>query len=154
MPMLQKEVVEKYKWATQQEIMDFYALGQCTPGIIACNTATFVGYQIKGIWGAIAAVLGVATPSLVIITIIAMFLEGFTDIPAVINAFAGIRIAVSALITSSVISLYKTSIIDKITMLIFVTVFVVSVFTSFSPILVVILAGICGVAAKRLGGKA
>ena len=71
LPMLQKEIVEKKNWATQEELMDYYAIGQCTPGIIAINTATFVGYKQKGTIGGIVATLGMAFPSVVIITIIA-----------------------------------------------------------------------------------
>ena len=71
LPMLQKEVVNGRHWATDEELMDYYAIGQCTPGIIAVNTATFVGYKNRGIPGAIAATLGVIAPSLVIIMIIA-----------------------------------------------------------------------------------
>ena len=71
LPMLQKEVVEKYHWATEDEIMDYYAIGQCTPGIIAVNTATFVGYKTAGIPGADLATLGMITPSIIIITVIA-----------------------------------------------------------------------------------
>ena len=77
LPIIQKEVVEKRKWATEQEVADYYAIGQCTPGVIAVNTATFIGYKNKGILGGIVATLGVVFPSIIIISIIAMFISNF-----------------------------------------------------------------------------
>ena len=94
LPMLQKEVVEKRKWATEEEIMDYYAIGQCTPGIIAVNTATFVGQSTAGIAGGIFATLGVVFPSLIIITLIAAFLQNFAELAVVQYAFSGIRVCV------------------------------------------------------------
>ena len=88
LPMLQKEVVEHRGWATEDELMDYYAVGQCTPGVIAVNTATFIGYKQRGVIGAIFATLGVVFPSLVIIITIAAFVSNFADLPAVKNAFA------------------------------------------------------------------
>ncbi|MBP3925823.1 MAG: chromate transporter, partial [Clostridium sp.] len=92
LPMLQREVVEKRGWATEEELMDYYAIGQCTPGIIAVNTATFVGQSTAGTIGGIIATLGVVFPSLIIITLIAAFLQNFAQLPIVQNAFAGIRV--------------------------------------------------------------
>lgn len=157
MPMLQKECVEKFGWCTEQELMDFYALGQCTPGIIAVNTATFIGHKIKGIAGSIAAALGVITPSIIIITIIAMFIEGFMDLPVVASAFAAIRIAVSALIVSSVIKLFKGGVIDVPTFIIFLVVAFLTTFVpSVSPIIIVLGSAVCGLVLKTIknvGGK-
>lgn len=144
LPMLQKEVVEKQKWATQEELMDYYAIGQCTPGVIAVNTATFVGTKIKGIPGAIFASLGVITPSIVIVGIIAAFISNFQELEVVQWAFAGIRAAVVALITSSVIKLAKKSVIDIVTFILFITVTLASFLTDLSPIVFVLTAGICG----------
>ena len=110
LPMLEREIVNKHAWATQEEILNYFAIGQCTPGIIAVNTATFVGYKRKGVPGGIAATLGVISPSIVIIVLIAMLLEHFMDIVWVQHAFAGIRVAVCALIVSSVIKLLKSGI--------------------------------------------
>ena len=110
LPMLEREIVQKHKWATQEEILNYFAIGQCTPGIIAVNTATFVGYKTKKEFGGIVATLGVIAPSIVIITVIAMVLENFMDILWVQNAFAGIRVAVCALILSSVLKMGKSNI--------------------------------------------
>lgn len=152
LPMLQKEVVEKRGWATEAQLMDYYAIGQCTPGIIAVNTATFVGYSQAGIPGGILATLGVVFPSLVIITIIAAFIRNFMDLAAVANAFAGIRVCVCVLILNAVLRLRKSSVIDKPTLAIFFVVLVLTVFFNVSTILLIILAGAAGFLLKRAGG--
>lgn len=148
LPILQREVVEKRKWATNEEIMDYYAIGQCTPGIIAINTATFIGQKCAGNIGGIVATLGVVFPSLIIITLIASFLQNFADLAIVKNSFAGIRICVSVLIINAVIKLWKSSVIDIVSAIIFFIVFIAAVFTDLSPIIFVIFAGIAGVILK------
>lgn len=148
LPMLQKEIVEKKNWATQEELMDYYAIGQCTPGIIAINTATFVGYKKKGVIGGIVATLGMAFPSVVIITIIAALVANFQDLQVVQWAFGGIRAAVVALILSSVIKLMKKSVIDIPTALMFIAVAVLSTVTSVSPVVFVLIAGVLGILLK------
>ena len=103
LPILQREVVENKGWATDEELTDYFAIGQCTPGIIAVNTATFIGYKQRGVLGGIVATLGVILPSLVIIMVIASVLENFAQIPIVQHAFAGINVAVAALIVQAVV---------------------------------------------------
>ncbi len=153
LPMLQKEVVEKRKWATQEELMDYYAIGQCTPGIIAVNVATFIGTKLKGFRGALFATLGVITPSIVIITVIAAFISGFQDIEIVAHAFSGIRAAVVALILSSVIKLSKKSIVDKITAVIFVLVALLSFLTDVSPVLFIVAVAVISLAMNMIKAK-
>ncbi|WP_434309450.1 chromate transporter [Hominifimenecus sp. rT4P-3] len=153
LPMLQKEIVEKYGWATEEELMDYYAIGQCTPGIIAVNVATFVGYKKKKLLGALFATYGVVFPSLVIITIIAAFISNFSDLALVQNAFSGIQVCVCVLVLNAVLKLRKKSVIDIPTALIFAAVALLSVFTNLSPVLFVIGAGVIGVILKSLGGK-
>ncbi len=153
LPMLQKEVVESRHWATEEELMDYYAIGQCTPGIIAVNTATFVGRKVKGDLGGIVATLGVVAPSLVIITVIAAFLQNFADYAVVKNAFAGIRVCVCVLIFNAVIKLWKKSVIDKPTLVICLVVLLGSVFLNLSPILFVVLAGVAGAVIKSVQAK-
>ena len=148
LPMLQKEVVEKYKWATNDELLDYYAIGQCTPGVIAVNTATFIGYKLKGIPGALFATLGVVSPSVVIIGIIAAFISNFRDYEIVQWAFSGIRAAVVALILSAAIKIGKKSLVDIFTVLIFVAVTVLSFFTDLSPVIFVVTAAVCGLVIK------
>lgn len=145
LPIIQREVVEKYHWATEDEIIDYYAIGQCTPGVIAVNSSTFVGYKIAGIPGGIAATLGVITPSLVIISLIAAFLTGFQDYPLVQRALSGIRISVCILMASSLWQLGKKSIGDLFGAVLCTLAFLLSYFTSVSTVLLVVLAGVCGV---------
>ncbi len=145
LPMLQAEVVEKRKWVSEDEVMDYYAIGQCLPGIIAVNTAVFVGNKVKGPLGGICAALGVAFPSIVVITVIAAFLSNFADYPLVKNAFAGIRACVFVLIINAILKLGKGAIKDWATAAIAVCVLLLSIFTDWSPILFVLLAGLCGV---------
>lgn len=151
LPLIQKEVVEKRKWATEEEVMDYYAIGQCTPGVIAVNTATFIGYKVKGILGGIIATLGVIFPSLIIITIIATFISNFADLEIVNYAFAGIRVCVCILIINAVIKLGKSSIIDTVSFLIFLIVFIASAFFKISPIIAVVFAGVMGWLVKFIG---
>lgn len=148
LPIIQKEVVEKKKWATNDEVVDYYAVGQCTPGVIAVNTATFIGYRLKGIAGGIVATLGVVFPSLVIIMVIAAFLKNFADFEIVKHAFGGIRVAVVALILSSIIKLWKSSIKNYIGVIIAVAAFIVGGILKISPVYIVIAAGIVGVLTK------
>ena len=150
LPALQREVVEKRRWATDEEVMDWYAIGQCTPGIIAVNTATFVGQKLAGVLGGIFATLGVVFPSLVIITIIAAFIQNFAHLPAVQRAFAGIRVCVCVLILNAVVKLWKKSVVDWKTLLIFIAVFACSVFLSISPVIYVLAAAIAGIIVKEL----
>lgn len=157
LPMLQREAVEKKGWVTEEELMDYYAVGQCIPGVIAVNTAVFIGTKAKGLAGAIAASLGVISPSIVIIVAIAAFIQSFSELPIVQNAFAGIRVGVCVLILSAVLKLFKKAIIDKFTFGLFAVVFALSIFTDISPILFVILAAIAGIAVHVFfmkGGKA
>lgn len=145
LPILRDEIVKKRSWAEEEEVMDYYAIGQCTPGIIAVNTATFIGYKKAGIAGGIAATLGFVTPSLIIISIIAFFLKNFADIPAVKHAFAGIRACVCVLILDAVLKMGKKALIDYRCVLIFLVVLAVGVLTNISPVIPVICAGVAGV---------
>lgn len=153
LPIIQREIVEKKKWATETEVMDYYAVGQCTPGIIAVNTATFIGYRLKGIAGGIFATLGVIFPSLVIIMVIAAFLKNFAEFSVVQHAFGGIRVAVVALIISSVIKLWKSSVKNYVGIIIAVMAFILGAVLQLSPIYVVIGAAIVGLLTKNRGGE-
>lgn len=145
LPMLQKEIVEGRHWATEDELMDYYAIGQCTPGIIAVNTATFVGFKVRGIIGGIVATLGVISPSVVIITIIAAFLKNFAEYAVVKNAFAGIRICVVALILQAVIKLGKKSVKDLWTAIIFAVILIMALFLPIDSYILVLGAGVLGI---------
>ncbi len=153
LPILQREVVEKRSWATNEELMDYYAIGQCTPGIIAVNTATFIGNKIAGWLGGIVATLGIVFPSLVIIIIIAAVISNFADLPVVKNAFAGIRVCVCVLIFNAVVKLWKGAVKDIPTLIIFLAVFALSAFTDISIVIIVIAAGISGIIIKAVKGE-
>lgn len=130
LPILQREIVEKKGWATDEELTDYFAIGQCTPGVIAVNTATFIGHKYKGIPGGVSATLGVVFPSVVIITLIAAFLSNFADIPVVQHALAGVNACVVALIASSVVKLGKSTLKNRASCWIFAVVLALSVFGS------------------------
>jgi len=153
MPMLQKETVDRYHWATSEELLDYFSLSQCLPGIIAVNVATFVGTKIKGLAGAVTAALGVTTPSFIIIVIVAMILQRVTDLSIMDHAFAGIRIAVAALIFHSVLKLSKSSLKTKLAVVIFGCAVLLSVFTGISPIVIVVGAGIVGIITGVMNSK-
>lgn len=153
LPMLQKEVVDEKHWATGEELLDYYAVGQATPGIIAVNTATFIGYKVRGIAGAFFATFGVVFPSLIIIILIASFLQSFASIEVVQHAFAGIRVAVCALILSTIIGLYKKSVVTKTGIIIFSATCFFGLFFNISPIYIVISACILGLIITYRGEK-
>lgn len=144
LPILQREVVDNHHWASDEELMDYYALGQVTPGMIAVNVATFIGLKLKGFWGGIFATLGVITPSMIIITTIAMFLTRFEENPYVVHAFTGIRACVCVLILDAVLKLGKKSVKDKRTLFIFLCILCLSLFAPVSPVFSVIAAGMAG----------
>ena len=149
LPMLQREIVDKKHWAEEEDLLDYYAVGQCTPGIIAVNTATFVGYRTRGIPGGIAATLGVVSPSVVIITVIAALLTNFAEIPAVQNAFAGIRVVVCVLIINSVAKLLQKSVVDRLTAAVYMAVALCAILLkSVNPIWFVVAAGLAGITAR------
>jgi chromate transporter len=153
LPILQREVLEKRGWITEAEMIDYYAMGQCLPGVIMVNTSVFIGQKQKGVPGGIVAALGAVFPSLVIITVIATFLTAFSDVAVVKNAFAGIRVCVVVLIINAVVKLWKTAIVDWKCMAIFLIVGGLSIFTNISPVLFVIAASAAGILLKSLEAR-
>ncbi|SFB32833.1 chromate transporter [Acetitomaculum ruminis DSM 5522] len=150
LPILVKEIDEKRHWATTQELMDYFAIGQCTPGTIAINVASFIGYKRKKIPGAILASVGFVTVPVILIIIIASLLSNFAQYKLVQDALSGIRICVCLLIVNSVMTLWKKSIVDKITLFVYIFIFSISAFSGFlpvhiSPVILVIAAGIFGI---------
>ncbi|MBD9196074.1 MAG: chromate transporter [Clostridiales bacterium] len=154
LPILQREVVEDRHWATEEELVDYYAIGQCTPGIIAVNIATFVGQKRKGALGGIVATLGMVFPSLVIISILAGLITNFSSVTWVQDAFAGIQVCVCVLIFNAVVKLLKKSVIDKRTSVIFLLVMIGSTLLNLSPVWFVLLAALAGIVLKNLEGGA
>lgn len=145
MPMMQSELIEKRKWITDEELIDYYAVGQSTPGIVAVNVATFVGYKQMGIIGGIFATLGMVTPSLVIIMILASLINSINDFPIIQKALKGINVAVAALLTSTIINFMKKT-IKKFTNAIFMMISFLLVFVfklpSFWIILFALIIGV------------
>lgn len=157
LPLLQEEIVEKRNFCTEQEINDYYAAGQCTPGLISVNVSTFIGYKLKKIPGAIFTTLGFISPSYIIILIIAMVLKNFMDNQYVLNAFAGINVAVAVLMIKATVKMVRKSVIDIYTLLIFTIILTlcilpdfISSFPAISPIIFVVLSGFVGVSINKL----
>ena len=146
LPMLEREVVDNRGWTTGEQMMDYYAVGQCTPGVIAVNVSTFIGYNERGLMGAVVAMLGIVFPSLVIIMSLASVLMAFHENAYVAKAFAGIRIAVCALMLSAVIKLAKKAVSDIPTAVIAVSALLLQIFLGVSPILIVLFSAAVGIA--------
>lgn len=144
LPILQREVVEKRHWVNEAEVMNYYAVSQCLPGLIAVNTAIFIGNKVKRSRGGFLAALGVVFPSLVIITLIAAFISGFASLPMVQNAFAGIRACVLVLILNAILKLRKGAVADLFSLIICAVIFLLSVLTDLNPIFSIIAAGLAG----------
>lgn len=145
LPMLRKEVVNKYGWATDEEMLDYFAIGQSTPGIIAINTSTFIGFKKAGVIGALFSTLGMILPSWIIIITIAIFFETFAQYAIVQSALVGIRVVVVVLILNVVIKMGKRSITNWIKALLFVTAFTVIMFFGVSSIYAVSGAIVLGI---------
>lgn len=144
LPMLERELADKKRWVSHEELLDYYAIGQSTPGIIAINTATFTGYKTAGVAGALAATLGMVFPSLVIIAAIASFIGHFEAYPIVQKALAGVNIAVAVLLLTSVWSFAKKTIRGPWTFALCLGAFALVGFADASPIVVVLSAGVLG----------
>ena len=154
LPMLERELVTKRNYVTMEEIMDYFAVGQCTPGIIAVNTATFIGFKRSGILGGIFATIGVVTPSVIIISLLASVLQLIAGNEIANNAFAGISVAVCALVIQAILKLIKSGIKDALTVGIAIGAFITSFFFDASPIIVILASAVIGVIAKRFFDKA
>lgn len=157
LPMLQKEIVESRGWATEEEVMDYYAVGQCLPGMIAVNTAIMIGYNVRRRPGALVSAVGLVMPSLIIILIVASVLSNFAELAVVQSAFAGIRVAVCALVVNAIWKMAKTGVIDWITVVFCLATFGASAFWGLSPAILVVAAAILGIVVKKAaaakGGK-
>ncbi len=145
LPMLEHELVEKKQWVTEEELLDCYAIGQCTPGIIAVNTATFVGYKKEKISGGIFATLGMVFPSILIITIVALFLKNFMDNVWFQHALQGVRGVVCALLANTVINLCKKSFKSIFAVIVFVVILGLGFFTKIPTVVLVLMAAAVGI---------
>lgn len=153
LPILQREVIEKKGWATEEELMDYFAVSQCTPGAIAVNTATFIGQKQSGMVGGIIATCGVVFPSLILLSVLAGVLETFAHLSAVQHAFGGIRICVFVLILNAVVKLYKKAVTDRLTFLLFLLIMIGNCVLDVSPVIFIITAAGIGIVLNNLGGR-
>jgi chromate transporter len=143
-PVLEREIIRKKNWVTMDEVMDYYTIAQITPGIIAVNTATFVGCKRKGPPGGLAATVSFLVPGFLVMIIISVFIKRFAEYTVVQHAFAGIRVAVCALIIDTLLKLIKGLFKDAVSVVIFIVGFCLQAVLSASPVLVVAGAGILG----------
>lgn len=153
-PLLQRELVEKKAWLTSQELADMFSIAQCTPGVISVNAATYVGTRIRGFWGALCATLGVLTPPVCIITLVASFFLPYLSNPWVQHALAGLQACVCALILLSVVRLFRSSVSSLPTLLIFLAALLLSFFTSASPVFLILASALSGLLLFRGRGGA
>lgn len=148
LPMLQRELVESKQWLTEEEILNYFAIGQCTPGIIAVNVATFCGYKRAGLSGAIVSTIGIVCPSWIVITLIAGSISRFSDIVWIQRAMKGVYVAVAALLARAVFTFGKKIITDFVTAGIAAGAFLAMSVWNVSGILIVLVAGIIGFCAQ------
>lgn len=144
LPIIEREVVDKHSWSTKEEVLDIFSMSQCTPGVIAVNSATFIGNKTKGFFGALFSTIGVITPSIIIITIIAAFFSNFAENEYVIHAFGGVRIVVAALILRTCINMFKSAIKSSVQLGVAIASFLMVAFFGASPIIIVIVSGLFG----------
>lgn len=145
LPILERELIDKKGWATKEQLLDYYAIGQITPGIIAVNVATFIGYNRRGISGGIFATLGIVFPSLVVITIIYYFLSAFSSNVYVEKAFTGINIAVAALLTKAVVSFAKNTFKSVFAVCCGISTFVLIEFFDINIVVAILLCALVGI---------
>ncbi len=147
-PILEREFVTDRGWITSEDMLNYVAIGQSTPGIIAVNMATFIGYRRRGFWGALFATLGVITPSLIIITVIAAFISNFSEYVYVQKALAGINISVAVILVSAVWDLGKKSVTDMIGLALAVIAFIAVVVFKVNSIWLILFALVVGISVK------
>lgn len=152
-PLIQREAVEKNNWVSDDDILEIIAIAESTPGPIAINSATFIGYKVAGISGAAMATLGVALPSFLIISVISYILKEFQDNKTVSYAFFGIRAGVVALIVKAIYTMFKKAEKNAVAIIIMILAFVLSAFTDVSVLLIIILCGLTGVLTSHFGER-
>ena len=150
LPMLERELVQRRKWVTEEEILDFYAIGQCTPGIIAVNTATFVGYKKEKILGGIFATLGMISPSIIVISLVAAFFEMFLSNKWFAHALMGVRSVVCAMLINTVINLGKKSLKSVYSWIICIVILALGFFTKIPTVVLVLMAAAVGIIVNEI----
>ena len=159
-PLIQKEAVEKKKWITNTEMLEIIGVAESTPGPVAVNTATYVGYKQAGVWGAICATFGLAIPSFVIIYLISLIYETFMSWTIVVAMFKGIKVAVILLLINAVIKLAKNVKKDALSIIVFIialatmlTLSVLGISIPFISIGLILLGALVGVVAVKVKGE-
>lgn len=146
MPIMQREVVDKKNWASDEDILDILVISESTPGVLAVNSATFIGYKIRGFWGSFFATLGVVLPSFIIISVLSLFILQFKENAIISYAFMGIRAGVAMLIFNAVFKLSKKMKRDLFTYIIILAAFMITLLTSFNIIWIILIAAMIGIA--------
>ena len=153
-PLIQRETIERHHWIDDQDLLDMLAIAESTPGVIAVNSATFVGYRVAGFWGALFATIGVILPSFFIILLLAGVIQQFKELQYVNYAFVGVRAGVAVLILNAVLKLSKQCPKNIFTLLVAAVAFVLVAFFSANVILVIVFSAIAGVVVQLwLHGK-
>ncbi|MDR3302661.1 MAG: chromate transporter [Spirochaetaceae bacterium] len=151
LPIIERELVKKRGWTTSEEVLQYYTIAQVTPGIIAINISTFIGYKRRGIPGGIVATLGFALPSVTMVALVSLLLQNFASLEIMRHCFNGIKLAVGALIldtvcrlASNIIKKERALLKNTISLIIFITSFLLSTVFNTNPVLIVLCAGVCG----------
>ncbi len=150
LPMLREEMVSKRAWVTDERLLDYYSIGQATPGIIAINTATFVGYGQAGVLGGVTATVGMVAPSLIIITVIAAFFQHFYDVALVQSAFRGIRVGVAVVLAAMVVELARKNLKDVLGWSLCLAAFGLILVARVSPVPIILAAAAVGLCRHEL----
>ncbi len=150
LPLLSRELVDRLGWTTEEELLDYFAIAQCTPGVIAINTATFIGHKRNGLIGGALATLGVITVPLILVIVIVSTLMRFWNLPVVTSAFHGIRVAVAALIAAVVVRLIRSNVKNLFGIVLCLLGFTAVAVFGQSPIIVVVAAAVTGIVAGRI----
>lgn len=151
--ILQEELVDKKKWITNQDMLDMIVIAESTPGVIAVNTATSVGYKTRGILGAIIATLGVILPSFLIISVLSYLIDAFQSNVWYQSAFKGIQACVTVLVVNAFTKMFKQIEHDAYNYIAFVVAFAIAAFTNFSVIYLILIGGVCGFVVTLLKDK-
>lgn len=144
LPLIEKEVIDRRGWATNEEILDIFALAQSVPGALAVNSAAFFGRRLAGILGAIVAVTGVIVPSLIVIIIIAMYFMTLQQNPTAMSAFMGVRGAVAGLIGAAAVRVVIASCRNKVAIIIALIALVLNLFTDINVAIIILAGAIAG----------
>jgi chromate transporter len=144
-PLIYKEAVEEHEWITDEDMLDILAIAESTPGVIAVNSATFVGYRAGGVWGSFLATCGVALPSFLVISVLSFFIGAIKNNQWVLYAFMGIRAGVVALLANTVIKLLKGGCKTAFGIGVMAFAFLLATATTLDVVYIILVAAVAGV---------